>query len=406
MVMEKRSSVSIASVLKGARILTPHPWIITKLIRLQVEKWLFPYFTPRVDDGVANRVHQLSIRITDLCNLRCKTCGQWGENGFMHNRDLQEKKKEEVKPERYLEIFSELTKAGHHPNVYVWGGEPMMYKGLLEVLEGATRLGLPASIATNGHLLSRGAQDYVDMPLFLLQVSIDGHTEEMHNLARPSAGKENAFANVVSGLEEVKRQKQRKGKKLPAVASLTVVSRKNIKHLVDIYEKFREYVDIFVFYLSWWIDEEHAEAHDKDFAQRFGFIPRLHRSWVGSWRPTDYEIIAEQFKKLRHISRGIHSPAVTILPDLSNTEDLKKYYTSHTADFGYNECISIYQAMELHSDGAMSTCRDYHDYIVGNIKESSAVYLWNSPSYRTFRMSIRKQGLMPACRRCCGLMGY
>ena len=33
------------------------------------------------------RIRQLSIRITDRCNLRCHTCGQWGDQGYLRGRD-------------------------------------------------------------------------------------------------------------------------------------------------------------------------------------------------------------------------------------------------------------------------------------------------------------------------------
>jgi radical SAM protein with 4Fe4S-binding SPASM domain len=282
----------------------------------------------------------------------------------------------------------------------------MLYRGLLEVIREATALGLPVSIATNGHGLAKAAADLVAAPLFLLQVSVDGCTEAVHNQARPSAGRGNAFADVVAGLTAVQQLKQERRLKLPVVASLTVVSQQNVEHLVDIYNTFRDKVDIFVFYLSWWIDEEQAAAHAQDYCSRFGCNPQLHRGWIGNWRPRDYGILAGQFNELRRLSRTIGAPAVTFLPDLSSVEDLQKYYTDHTADFGYKECISIFQAVELDSNGDMSPCRDYHDYIVGNIKENTITELWNSPPYRTFRKSLRHQGLMPACRRCCGLMGY
>jgi radical SAM protein with 4Fe4S-binding SPASM domain len=54
----------------------------------------------------------------------------------------------------------------------------------------------------------------------------------------------------------------------------------------------------------------------------------------------------------------------------------------------------------------MSPCRDYHDYIVGNVREHTISELWNSEAYRKFRASLHTEGLMPSCTRCCGLMGY
>ena len=87
-------------------------------------------------------------------------------------------------------------------------------------------------------------------------------------------------------------------------------------------------------------------------------------------------------------------------------EDLQTYYTDHAALFGFDQCISIYQTVEIDSNGHMTPCRDYRDYIVGNIKEHTISELWNSEAYRNFRQSLAAKGLMPVCSRCCGLMGY
>jgi radical SAM protein with 4Fe4S-binding SPASM domain len=87
-------------------------------------------------------------------------------------------------------------------------------------------------------------------------------------------------------------------------------------------------------------------------------------------------------------------------------ENLRTYYTDHRARFGYDQCISIYQVVEINSNGDLSPCRDYHDYVVGNIKEATITELWNSPAYQKFRRSLSQEGLMPVCSRCCGLMGY
>jgi radical SAM protein with 4Fe4S-binding SPASM domain len=58
------------------------------------------------------------------------------------------------------------------------------------------------------------------------------------------------------------------------------------------------------------------------------------------------------------------------------------------------------------SNGDLSPCRDYHDYVVGNIKTHTITELWNSERYKAFRRSVATEGLMPVCSRCCGLMGY
>ena len=401
----RRSSVSANAILKGAQILLPHPGVGLKLARIQLEKLLFPLFNPKKKQGSARKIHQLSIRITDMCNLRCHTCGQWGDNGFLHDRRPAELKKQEVAPERYLQLFDDLVVHGHRPNLYLWGGEPTMYGPLLDVLQGATERGFPASIVSNGHGIANLAEKLIASGLYLLQVSIDGPSSSIHNRIRPAAGNGDSFTDIVNGLEAVSVCKSGR-KRLPIVASLTVISRDNIEYLVDIYDRFKKSVDIFVFYFSWWIDEQRADLHERDFSSRFQFAPKLHRGWIGNWRPDNYELLTAQIEELKRKSSSLSSPAVTFIPDIPSGDGIKRYYTDHGETFGYNECISIFQAVELDSNGDMSPCRDYHDYIVGNVKERTITELWNSERYRMFRKSLQEKGLMPVCSRCCGLMGY
>ena len=101
-------------------------------------------------------------------------------------------------------------------------------------------------------------------------------------------------------------------------------------------------------------------------------------------------------------SRG---PGVVIVPHLTGARELERYYTDHGATFGHNRCTSIYRAVEVNANGDMSPCRDYHDYVVGNVKTHTITELWNGDAYRRFRRSLHHDGLMPVCARCCGLMG-
>ncbi len=404
--MTQRSKLSLGAVAKNFRHVLPHPWIGLKLMALEGEKWLFNLLNPNAASGKARSIRQVSIRITDVCNLRCHTCGQWGDHGFLHGKSLVDLKREEVSPERYLEVFADLVAHGHHPMIYLWGGEPMLYEGTLPIIEGAAKLGLPTSIATNGTRIAANAERLVEAPLFLLQISIDGHTAATHNRARPSAGGSDNFADINRALAEVHEARRARGTNLPLIASLTTISKENYRHLIDIYETFRDRVDLAVFYLSWWIDEDSAKAHDRDFGRRFGFKPQCPWGWLGDWRPDDYGELNRQLNLLQERSQPWSAPPVVMIPNILGEENLRTYYTRHQERFGYDQCVSIYQVVEIDSNGDLSPCRDYHDYVVGNIKTQTISELWNSERYKAFRKSLCTEGLMPVCTRCCGLMGY
>ena len=163
-------------------------------------------------------------------------------------------KRSEVPLERYLEVLGDLTTHGHHPLSTSGAANPCSTRGPCELIETASALKLPTAIATNGTRIATAAERLVKAPMFLLQVSIDGPNAATHNRARPGVGGANNFADIQAGLAAVGEAKRARRSTLPLVASLTTISQTNFRHLVDIYEAFRDKVDLFVFYLSWWID--------------------------------------------------------------------------------------------------------------------------------------------------------
>jgi radical SAM protein with 4Fe4S-binding SPASM domain len=401
-----QSWVPISTILKTAPKILESAAYTKNVAMIQVDKFLRNLF-PRAEEGLANKIRQCSIRITDFCNLRCHTCGQWGDSGFLRSCSLKELKTQEVSPDRYIELLRDLKGQGHTPSMYLWGGEPMLYKGSVEIIEEAAKLGMPPSIATNGTGLAEHAARLVAAPMFVIQISIDGPDAATHNASRPgSTPSIDNFATITRAIERIREERKDRKQRLPLIAGLTTINNVNYDRLVDIYDVFRDKVDVCVFYLAWWIDEESAQKHTVDFEERFGYKPAKHYGWIGAWRPPDYGVLSRQLQALNERATKSGGPAVVIMPPLTDPAELEKYYTDHSCSFGFDRCVSIFSAVEINSNGDMSPCRDYHDFVVGNVKEKSITELWNSEPYKVFRKSLSEKGLMPVCTRCCGLMGY
>jgi radical SAM protein with 4Fe4S-binding SPASM domain len=400
------SWIPINTILKMAPRVLEKPKYAKNVAMIQVDKFL-RNLSSGPNDGRANRIRQCSIRITDVCNLRCHTCGQWGDQGFLRSCSLAELRKKEVTTERYLELLHDLSRNGQAPSVYLWGGEPMLYVGSVDIIEEAARLGMAPSIATNGTGLVRYAERLVGAPMFVIQISVDGPDATVHNACRPGANPSvDNFGTICDAIAQINDLRKKRGQRLPLIAALTTINNLNYNRLVDIYDVFRDKVDVCVFYLAWWIDELSAELHSRDFEERFGFKPQKHYGWVGNWRPPDYALLSNQLKRLSALAASLSGPAVVIMPPLTSEADLQRYYSDHDCRFGFDRCVSIFSAVEINSNGDMSPCRDYHDFVVGNVREHTITELWNSAPYRAFRKSLSEKGLMPVCTRCCGLMGY
>src|SRR5262249_12134078 len=120
----------------------------------------------------------------------------------------------------------------------------------------------------------------------------------------------------------------------------------------------------------------------------------------------DADALAAALAALRRRAAAPRATPVYVMPSLATADDLRRYYGDHEATFGFDQCISIFQTPEVNSNGDLAPCRDWGDWIVGNVHDHTITELWNSERYVRFRRSVAREGLMPACTRCCGLMGY
>jgi radical SAM protein with 4Fe4S-binding SPASM domain len=410
--MRTRSRIPADFVLQEVPKVIRADWpTFTSLVGLQVDKEFFNLRRMfQREEGKGDNVRQVSLRITDLCNLRCHTCGQWGDNGYLIGKPPKELKKNEVPVAVYKQLVDQIVEAGWSPVWYIWGGEPMLYQDLFELLYYIAERKMPIMMVSNGTNIAKYAKEIADT-CKVLWLSLDGHNEEIHNQQRPGVSdKMNNFRDVERALAAVEEEKQRRGSHFPYLAPISVVARYNINHLLDIYKFSRQYADMHIYYLSWWIDEQSAHEHTKDFEHRFGFAPHTHLGWIGTWKDFDHHLILEQFDEMRRLMRertnGYKKCVPFMYPHLKTEEDIQRYYEDHRATFGYEQCISIFMTMEIDSNGDVSLCRDYHDYVIGNIQTEGVQEMWNNEAAKKFRKSLHTEGLMPVCRRCCGLMGY
>ncbi len=108
---------------------------------------------------VRKRPFVLSHGINARCNLRCKFCEYWKEEGAEMETG---------------EIFSLLDEARSFGiGVYnAWTAEPLLRKDLPEILKHAHDLGMMTSLITNGKLLKKRIPDLSDLDY--LSVSLDG----------------------------------------------------------------------------------------------------------------------------------------------------------------------------------------------------------------------------------------
>jgi len=370
------------------------------LIPHQLRKY-FGYHNPEKDIPVG----QISLRVNEVCNLRCGSCGQWGENGHLRWKLERGEKLQQLDFDVVKRIVHETHK--DKPYYYIWGGEPTMWKPLLPLFQELAKYKLLGSIVTNAQALEPILEDLIDTgALSVLFLSLDGWNAASQNLMRAPAGeKSDNFEKVMAIIQKTHEIKQRKKLNFPQIIPITVISNANYMHLADIHRLVRDTTQLHPYYFGWFITEERADAHEKIFEQRFGYIPHNHRGYLKScFNEVDSQVTAQQIADIKKMSKG-HSSVSQFLPDITTEAKIRRYYADHTWHCGYPNCESIYFIAEISPDGRVTPCRDYQDYTAGNINEESFYSVWNGENFKKFRREMQK-GLMPVCTRCCGLQGF
>src|SRR5258708_7906580 len=68
--------------------------------------------------------HEISLQLTYACNLRCKMCYQWNDDGYFNALSAQQKNME-IDVDLFNKILYESREA--RSNLYIWGGEPLYH---------------------------------------------------------------------------------------------------------------------------------------------------------------------------------------------------------------------------------------------------------------------------------------
>lgn len=146
-------------------------------------------------DTLGRNINYLRISVTDLCNMRCRYC--------MPEEGISKKDHNEILSlEEIFEVVKVASALGVN-KVRITGGEPLVRKGLLKLVENIASLGTIKDLAltTNGVLLKKYAKALKEAGLNRVNISLDTLNETKYEeITR--GGK---LSGVIEGLEEAKK---------------------------------------------------------------------------------------------------------------------------------------------------------------------------------------------------------
>jgi cyclic pyranopterin phosphate synthase len=125
------------------------------------------------------------LTLTAHCNLRCKGC-RYGRD-FMPGEEL---------PLGIVREALEDIKAANFEIVRLYGGEPLVHRDIVKIVEYCTELGLRTYLTTNGMALRQKADELYDAGLRRIQVGLYGMGEHYDEYVQ----RKNRFGRLEEGV--------------------------------------------------------------------------------------------------------------------------------------------------------------------------------------------------------------
>jgi cyclic pyranopterin phosphate synthase len=142
-----------------------------------------------VTDLYGRTFKTLRVSITNTCNFGCTYC----VDGEVEEKRLTQ----QLNPEQLTEIIQNLHQKLDFDTIRLTGGEPTLYKELVELVRNLSELNVPLKMTSNGFLLSKMAKQLADAGLESINISLDAIDEVVFE----KMAKRKGLSRVLEGIE-------------------------------------------------------------------------------------------------------------------------------------------------------------------------------------------------------------
>lgn len=330
----------------------------------------------------------ISFTVTNSCNLRCKMCGQWSEEGYVKNKTIESTPT--LKAADWKRLVDEIAQYKIR-FVLIRGGEPFLYPGILELLEYINSKGIFLSIDTNGTMLNKYAADLIRMGNMHITFSVDG-PEEIHDEVRGLKGSFNKTKENILLLNKLEKEA---GKQINKSICFTI-SRYSYKGLGQMPEVARGMgitsINIVPYY---YFTKELGKIYEDELEKNFECMPFSWKGFCHEDSGVDNEIFRKEHEKYLASLNGIEN-----FPYLPLTEEeYKTWFVDPFTPVKSTVCRSVENLIDIQPNGDANFCVDFPDYSIGNVNNSSIKEMWESEPAQKFR-NYRRQKPLAVCYRC------
>ncbi len=346
----------------------------------------------------------LVLVVNNFCNLHCRMCDVGlGESASVFWTHMIGDDRRNMSFEMLLAILEQADAFRPRPRIGLAFTEPLLHPRIVDFCRAVADRGYFCSITSNGFMLPERAEELVDAGLSEITISIDG-PEEVHDRVRGRAG---SFRRLYQGVETLNEAKRRRRVSHPRVRFSYTITDENATAMpafVRAVEPLRP--SAFCFSHLNFITSEMAAAHNAVHGGAYA----VARSNLGAIEPDriDLDAMWRALGELKAYARSRPEfPALVLVPDLAARGDLDVYYREPMRFIGGRNCTDPWRMMMVRTDGtvipAHSRC---YDVPLGTISETTLATMWNNDRALAFRRALKAAGgTLPACARCCGVIG-
>ena len=351
------------------------------------------------DKKKAGKIESVNLELTARCNLRCKMCWWWGENGIGYKsiREGNSIIANELTTKEIFDVVDRLEPS--RPSFYLSGGEPFIRKDAIDIIEYISSKGMAVIINDNGTLLTEDIlARLAKIKGLTINFSIDG-PREVHDGIR-GKGTFDKTTNAIKRLIELRGDSP-----YPAIKTNTTFSPCLIGHMDEFIRYLQDSVGVDAVRMQhlWFTYKENAEAHKQLLKKIFGTTETGVDSHIIDKPEQRY--LDQLTEEIANVERTKYSKPVFIHPKLSRDE-ISRYYTDLTVKKG-SRCLVAWNSIIIKANGDVMFCPDewMNDFRLGNIRNDEIDKMWNGEKAAKFREELYNRRMFPACARCCKMTG-
>jgi len=327
-------------------------------------------------------------------------CYYFGETGVYSQNNLK-MKPNSLDFDKLKQVIEYLTPA--NPMYSLFGGEPLIYPHLEELILEIKKAKSFVDTPTNGTLLEENAKMLVKTKFDSIRISLDGPRKQ-NDIQRGNG----SYNKAIAGIEALVEEKKKQHAKRPDLSIIYTITPENYDSIEELFLK-----DLNLEHFNWitiqmqnFITQEMGKNYAKFLKTEFNIYDAKY--WKGLVREPQAFLNIDRSELSRQVLRVKEAlkeknKYLLLLPPSFTPDNLDAYLKADWSKMSdqYNRCIIPWVSTDIVANGDIAPCHIFYDLVMGNLYEASFQDIWFGSKYQKFRDYISCNQFMSICPGCC-----